>query len=94
MADTSQISGQLSAQIQGKISGRAPGKALVPTENRPEGYQKADEVKTDARSYQKTFQSRDSAEIRKGLLRLNQLLGKDQPLDQDVPRGFYLNIKV
>lgn len=86
MADTSQISGQLSAQIQGNI----PGKALVPTKTRPQGYQKADQAKTYAQAYQ----SRDSAETQKGLLRLNQLLGKDQPLDQDVPRGFYLNIKV
>jgi hypothetical protein len=35
-----------------------------------------------------------SNEERKGLRRLNQILSQDQPLIDDVPRGFYLNIKV
>jgi hypothetical protein len=86
MADISQISGQIAAQIQGKVT----GKALVPSETKPEGYRKADQAKTFAQAYQ----SRDSAETQKGLLRLNQVMDKDQPLNQDVPRGFYLNIKV
>lgn len=35
-----------------------------------------------------------SAEERKGLRRLNQVLDQDQPLRENVPRGFYLNIEV
>jgi hypothetical protein len=31
---------------------------------------------------------------RRGLRRLNQVLSADQPLRDNVPRGFYLNIEV
>jgi len=35
-----------------------------------------------------------TAEEREGLTRLNRILGQDRPLRRDVPRGFYLNIRV
>jgi len=33
-------------------------------------------------------------EERDGLRRLNQILDQDRPLRDNVPRGFYLNIKI
>jgi len=35
-----------------------------------------------------------SPEERDGLRRLNQILDQDRPLRGNVPRGFYLNIKI
>lgn len=35
-----------------------------------------------------------SAEERRGLRRLNQVLEQNQPLREDVPRGYYLNINI
>lgn len=35
-----------------------------------------------------------SPEERDGLTRLNRILGHNRPLRRDVPRGFYLNIRV
>ena len=35
-----------------------------------------------------------SPEERDGLRRLNQILNQDRPLRDNVPRGFYLNIKI
>ncbi len=35
-----------------------------------------------------------SSEERDGLRRLNQILDQDRPLRDNVPRGFYLNIKI
>ena len=31
---------------------------------------------------------------RAGIVRLNQILGQNQPLRANVPRGFYLNIQI
>lgn len=36
----------------------------------------------------------DSPEIRKSVTRLNRILASGRPLDGDMPRGFYLNIRV
>ena len=41
-----------------------------------------------------SIQQKPSTEERDGLTRLNQILGSDQPLRDNVPRGFYLNIKI
>ena len=41
-----------------------------------------------------SIQQKPSTEERDGLTRLNQILGSDKPLRDNVPRGFYLNIKV
>ena len=35
-----------------------------------------------------------SPEEREGLTRLNRILGQNQPLSDNVPRGFYLNINI
>ena len=36
----------------------------------------------------------DSPEIRKSVTRLNRILTSGRPLDGEMPRGFYLNIRV
>ena len=36
----------------------------------------------------------ESPEIRKSVTRLNSILASGRPLDGDMPRGFYLNIRV
>ena len=41
-----------------------------------------------------SIQQKPSTEERDGLTRLNQILGSDQPLRDNVPRSFYLNIKI
>ena len=41
-----------------------------------------------------SIQQKPSTEERDGLTRLNQILGSDQPLRDNVPCGFYLNIKL
>jgi hypothetical protein len=38
--------------------------------------------------------SAESPEIRKSVTRLNTILASGRPLDGDMPRGFYLNIRV
>ncbi len=59
---------------------------------RPQGYQ-ADSVH-QIRARATHVDQQQSDEERKGLRRLNQILGQDRPLKDDVPRGFYLNIQV
>jgi len=68
------------------ISGRLP----QTTSGR--GYQSDSlrEVKTRAA----LTDQKQSNEERNSLRRLNSVLSKDQPLRQDVPRGYYLNITV
>ncbi|MDA0306972.1 MAG: hypothetical protein O3B76_11940 [Proteobacteria bacterium] len=41
-----------------------------------------------------SVQQEESPEELNGLKRLNQILGQDRPLRDNVPRGFYLNIRV
>ena len=41
-----------------------------------------------------SIQQQPSTAEHDGLTRLNQILGSDQPLKDNVPRGFYLNIKI
>ena len=41
-----------------------------------------------------SIQQKPSTEERDGLTRLNQILGSDQSLRDNVPRGFYLDIKI
>lgn len=59
---------------------------------RPSGYQ-ADSVR-EIRARAATVEQNQTPEERDGLRRLNQILALDQPLPDNVPRGFYLNIKV
>ena len=40
------------------------------------------------------IQQKTSSEELDGLKRLNRILGRDQPLRDNVPRGYYLNIQI
>ncbi len=53
-------------------------------------YKAAHRVKTHA----SVTRPNDSPEIRKSVTRLNGILASGRPLDGDMPRGFYLNIRV
>ena len=59
---------------------------------RPSVYQS--ESIQEVRARAESIQQKTSTEERDGLTRLNQILGSDQPLRDNVPRGFYLNIKI
>ncbi len=41
-----------------------------------------------------SIQQNTSPEELEGLKRLNKILGQDRPLKDNVPRGFYLNIRI
>ena len=59
---------------------------------RRNGYQS--EALREVRARASAVDQGASAEERKGLRRLNQVLDQNQPPREDVPRGFYLNIEV
>jgi len=59
---------------------------------RASGYQ-AEAVREVQARAANTDQKQSDAE-RRGLRRLNQILDNNQPLRDDVPRGYHLNIKV
>jgi len=59
---------------------------------RPSGYQ-ADPLR-EVRARAASVEQNQTPQEREGLRRLNQILSLDQPLPDNVPRGFYLNIKV
>jgi len=59
---------------------------------RPSVYQS--ESIQEVRARAESIQQKTSTEERDGLTYLNQILGSDQPLRDNVPRGFYLNIKI
>lgn len=48
----------------------------------------------EARAYASVSREGDSPENRKALQRLDRMLGSGRPLREDVPRGYYLNIRV
>jgi len=60
--------------------------------NRGNGYQ-AESVR-EIRSRANVTDQGASEQERRGLRRLNQALDHSQPLREDVPRGFYLNINI
>ena len=64
---------------------------LLPAE-RPSLYQ-AEEVR-EVRARAAAVRQDTTPEEREGLTRLNRILGQNRPLRRDVPRGFYLNIRV
>jgi len=68
------------------IAGRAP------QTTRPSGY-RADTVR-DVQTRANVLPQNESAEDRNNLRRLNASLSNEQPLRDDVPRGYYLNITV
>lgn len=80
MTETSRIPDPSVDPAQNPAQNRAPNP----------GTRKAAEVRRPPAA----SQSRDSTETQQRLLRLNRILDRNQPLDTDVPRGFYLNIQV
>lgn len=58
--------------------------------NRPDGYQAVREVRARAAVSNKT----DTPESIAQVIRLNKILAKGEPLNADVPRGYYLNFTV
>lgn len=54
------------------------------------GYQASREVENRAR----VTQPMDDPELRRASARLEQNLSSEKPLRSDVPRGFYLNVRV
>ncbi len=59
---------------------------------RPSVYQ-SDSIR-EVRARAESIRQDTSPEERDGLTRLNQILGQNQPLSGNVPRGFYLNIRI
>lgn len=59
---------------------------------RPSGY-KADSVR-DIQVRANTTEQNASEQEKQGLRRLNSALNHDEPLRDDVPRGYYLNITI
>jgi len=64
----------------------------LPQTSRADGYlsESAREVKSRAA----VTEQNHSPEERNNLRRLNSVLAHERPLREDVPRGYYLNIKV
>jgi len=65
--------------------------AMLPAE-RPSVYQA--EAVREVRARASAVRQGTTPEEREGLTRLNRILAQDRPLRRDVPRGFYLNIRV
>ena len=63
-----------------------------PIAKRPSVYQSEQVREVNARAA--SVPQDTTPEELNGLKRLNQILGKDQPLRDNVPRGFYLNIRI
>ncbi len=59
---------------------------------RPSVYQ-SDSIR-EVRARAESIRQHTSPEELDGLTRLNQILGQNQPLSLNVPRGFYLNINI
>ena len=48
----------------------------------------------EVRARAAAIQQETSSEELDGLKRLNRILGRDRPLRDNVPRGYYLNIRI
>ena len=76
------------------ISNQGATPALAPTPARAQGalsgYQSGQEVGQQA----KVSKPMGGAEFRSALARLDQAVSDDKPFRTDVPRGYYLNIRV
>ena len=66
--------------------------AILELARRPNGYQS--EAVREIRARAAVTEGRQSENERKSLRRLNQILSLDQPLQNNVPKGYYLNIEV
>lgn len=76
----------MEANLNNLISGQPP------RVGRPSGYQ-AESVR-EVRARANTTEQTPSDQEKLGLRRLNAALNNDEPLRDDVPRGYYLNITV
>lgn len=76
----------MDTHLNNLISGR-PASAV-----RPAGYQ-ADTVR-DIRARANATEPSQTEQEKQGLRRLNAALSNEEPLRNDVPRGYYLNISV
>ncbi len=59
---------------------------------RPSGY-RAESVR-EVKARAESIQQNTTPEELDGLKRLNRILGQDRPLKDNVPRGYYLNIRI
>ena len=66
--------------------------AIFELARQPSGYQS--ETVREIRARVAVAEGRQSENERKSLRRLNQILSLDQPMPNNVPRGYYLNIEV
>ncbi len=66
--------------------------AILELAGRPSVYQS--ETVREIRARVAVAEGRQSENERKSLRRLNQILSLDQPMPNNVPRGYYLNIEV
>lgn len=73
-----------------RIAASPPPPAPAETPSRPKGYREAREVEIRAA----VTRPEDSPPLRAALVRLDRVLSSGKPLREDVPRGFYLNIRV
>jgi len=73
-----------------KILSNIPQHLIALTPERPPGYAQAD----DARNRAAITEQRPNDHERKALTRLDKVLDAKRPPRQDVPRGFYLDIRV
>ncbi|MHA1597418.1 MAG: hypothetical protein ACTSV1_01740 [Alphaproteobacteria bacterium] len=65
-------------------------RTIALTSDRPRGYQSADEVRNRAAVTNAT----ESPHERRALTRLDKALDAKRPPQTDVPRGYYLDIRV
>ncbi len=65
---------------------------IAPVAKRPSVYQS--ESIREVRARAESIRQHTSPEELDGLTRLNRILGQNQPLSNNVPRGFYLNINI
>lgn len=66
------------------------GRSLVPADSHPEVYRDARQVEIRAA----VSRPSDSPEQKQALSRLDRILETGRPLRKDVPRGFYINIRI
>jgi hypothetical protein len=71
----------------GKVNNQAQAVKI-----RPDVYQ-SDSIR-EVRERAQAIQQKSTPEERNNLTRLNQALGQEEPLKDNVPRGYYLNISI
>ena len=66
------------------------GPTVAPLGGKTEGYREAHQVRVRAAA----TRSSDTPALQKAMTRLDRIMLSGRPLRGDVPRGYYLNIKV